>query len=328
MKVRLKKLRAIAKTVISGYGYNPAETDIIIEALLYAQMRGNNHGMLMLAGAGIPKLLSTPGCETVKQTRISALIDAHQNHPILAISQATQLVSAKATTHGLAMVGVRGIHSSSGALGYYARTIAQKNLIGFVFASSSGRVAPAGSFEPLLGTNPMAIAIPTKTEPFIIDMATSALARFGVVEAKIAGRPLPKDSAYNDHGEPTTNPTEALAGALRTFDGGYKSTGLSMMIQILAGPLVGSPTLGKNDLAIEAGHLLFAIDPELLGGTKALREGASLIIKRVKAAKRLAGTNEIVVVGERGNRHMATAQASGEVEIDDALFAELKKRAG
>src|SRR3989344_2232186 len=237
MKVGFDTLKELTKKAILNYGYSEKETKVILEILLYAQLRGNNQGIVKLIGKGIPKAEDAGKIEVEKDTKLSALINGSKNHAMVVVNKAVDMAIQKAKEHGIGIVGVNHINTSSGALGYYAKRIAKEGLIGFVFAGSSETVATEGSYEPIFGTNPLAIGVPTSKDPLVLDMATAAMAYFGVIEANTAGRSLPGGIAYDEKGNLTTDPAKVLDnGALRTFDKGHKGAGLSMMVQILTGP--------------------------------------------------------------------------------------------
>jgi LDH2 family malate/lactate/ureidoglycolate dehydrogenase len=160
-------------------------------------------------------------------------------------------------------------------------------------------------------------------------MATAAMAYYGVIEAHTAGRSLPHGIAYDKEGNLTTDPAKVVDGALRTFDKGHRGSGLSMMVQVLTGPLVGASFTGIGDVPNNwSGHLVLAIDPELLGGLQVVRQGVSQMIERVKSTKKLSGVEDILVPGERGDRMLQQVLAAGELEVEDNLYNELIKIGG
>lgn len=327
MKIKLEELKDLTRKAILKYGYTDKEADLIQEVLLYAQLRGNNQGIVKLIGSGIPKAPDAGEIKVEKETKLSALINGHKNHAMVVINRAVDLAVQKAKEHGMGIVGVNHINTSSGAIGFYAKRIAKEGLLGMVFAGSSETVATEGSYEPIFGTNPLAIGVPTQNDPLVLDMATAAMAYFGVVEAKTAGKSLPEGIAYDKDGNPTTDPAKVLDdGALRTFDKGHKGAGLSMMVQILTGPLIGASFTGIGDVANNwSGHLVIAIDPELLGGLEAVRDGVTQMIGKVKGTKKLPGVKEILVPSERGDKMTKAVLDSGEIEIENNLYNELKK---
>lgn len=326
MKIALEELKTLAKNSLVKQGYGDAESDQILDVLLYAQLRGNNQGVVKLIGAGIPKSKDAGEIEITKETAGSVVIDAHHVHPMIAVRKAAEIAVAKAKQNGIVVVGVNHINTSSGAIGFYAGQIAEAGFVGVVLAAGPETVAPAGSTEAVFGTNPLAIAVPgSAAEPVVLDMTTAAMAFYGVIEAKAAGRALPEGIAYDGDGNPSTDPAKVIDGALRPFDKSQRGSGLSMMIQILAGPLVGA---GSDNMAGNWGHLILAIDPDILGGAAALREGVGKITAKVKAARKLQGVDNILIPGERGNLKAAEVTATGQIEIEDGLYAQLKKAAG
>ncbi|HEV7807547.1 MAG TPA: Ldh family oxidoreductase [Solirubrobacteraceae bacterium] len=326
MKVSLSDLEEAARSAIRSYGYDDAEGEAILRVMMYAQLRGNNQGVVKLIGPGIPKKLDASPIATTKETKLSALVDGGNNHAMIVVNHAVDIALAKAKEHGIGLVGVSQLGTSSGAIGFYARRLADDGLIGFVFAGSMPTVAAEGSYEPMFGTNPLAIALPSDSSPVVLDMATAAMAFYGVVEAKTAGRELPKGVAYDKDGSPTVDPAAAMDGALRTFDRGAKGSGLSLMVQALTGPLVGASYVGIGDVADNwGGHLVLAIDPELLGGVDVMREGVDAMVQRVKAAKPLPGCQGVYAPGERGDQKAEASTLAGEVEVEDNLYDALRK---
>lgn len=327
MNISLTELREITKNILTGhYGYDESEAQVIADALLYAQTRDNNQGIVKLTNPAIERKTSGP-ITVVKETKVSALLDGKQNNAMLVANRATDMAIAKAKEHGIAVVGAHGINSSSGALGYYMNKIAKQNLVGLLFVSAPSAVAMAGSYQALLGTNPLAIGVPGKKEPIVLDMATSAMALYGVIEANIAKKQLPEGAAFDKDGNPTTEPAKMLdGGALRTFDQSYKSSNLSLLVQILAGPLVGAAYMGEGDTVNNwAGALIIAIDPDILNGTEEVQNSVETIIKKVKSAKKLPGVEEIMLPGERGDRLAGQIAESGRIDIEDNLWAQLKE---
>lgn len=326
MKVALDEFEALTKQVIAGFGYDAPEVEIICDVLMHAQLRGNNQGVVKLIGPGIPKDPTATPIEISHETDVSATVDGGRNHAMVVVNHAVDVALVKAGDMGVGIVGVNSLGTSSGAIGYYARRIADHGMIGIVLASAPPSVAPHGSYEPVFGTNPLAIAVPSRDDPVVLDMATAAMALYGVIEAKTAGRELPADMAYTSDGHLTTDPGEALNGALRTFDKSSKGSGLSFMVQALAGPLVGAQYAGIGDVTNNwGGHLIIALDPDLLRGQDAVREGVSAMVDKIKTKSRLPGVEEILVPGERGNRRVEAAMSASEVWVEDNVYEELRR---
>ncbi len=324
MKITIKELEKLTSHALKNSGYNAGEIRIMTDVLLYAQLRGNNQGVVKLIGQGMPKSPNAGEIKIVKGTPISARIDGNQNHAMVVMGKALTVAIEKAKKSGFGIVGTFNTSTSSGAVGYYASRIAEEKLIGFVFGRSPERVAMHGSYEPVFGTNPIAIAVPAEPSPVVLDMSTAAISFFGLVEARTAGKQIPDDLAYDAQGNPTADPAAAIQGAIRSFDRGYKGSGLGMMAEILAGPLVGAAFAGIGDSKQNWGHLILAIDPNLLGDGSEFIENVSRMIEKIKATKKLSGVKEIFVPGERGAQLFRQCQQSGEIDIEENLLQKLR----
>ncbi len=325
MKVKVAELDKLTKKALKRYGYSPKEIKAIKEILLYAQLRGNNQGVVKLIGKGIPKSPNAGEISTVKETKLSALIDGNHNMGMVVLKLAMDKALKKAKKHGFGMVGTFNTNTSTGAIGYYANEIAKQGYICFVFAGSPETVNTHGSYEPIFGTNPLAIGIPTNEEPVVLDMATAYMAYYGLIEAKTAGRSIPDDIAYDSEGNITTDPAKAMDGAIRPFDKSYKGAGLAMMVEVLTGPLVKASFTGIGDTATSWGNLIFIIDPELLTDKAEFSNQVAQMVQKVKSTKRLPGVEEIFVPGERGNNLAKRQIEAGKVEIEDNLYKALKE---
>ena len=184
-------------------------------------------------------------------------------------------------------------------------------------------MAMHGSYEPFFGTNPLAIGIPTAGSPLVFDMATAAIAWYGIHLANAGGESIPEGVAYDSDGRVTTDPAAALAGAIKAF-GGYKGAALALIVEVLTRPLVGA--VRKDDgRKLDWGNLVFAIDPELLADDLAsFQAGVSDLLARVKQLKRLPGVDEILAPGERGDRVYEQVMAAGAIEMDEQIWLDLQ----
>jgi delta1-piperideine-2-carboxylate reductase len=151
--------------------------------------------------------------------------------------------------------------------------ITQYGLAALVLCPSYATVAPWGGNKPLLGTNPFAFGWPRQNNfPYVFDFATSVAARGEIELHRRAGKALPAGWAIDAEGEPTTEPEAALAGAMLPF-GGHKGSGLSTLIELLAGVMIGDLTsagaldaLGSTALSPSHGELILAFSPEKFAG--------------------------------------------------------------
>ncbi len=325
MKVQVEELKQVTLKVLSRSGYFTDEAETILDVLMYAQLRGNNQGVVKLIGAGMPRDKACQPISIVRETKLSALLDGGRNAGMVAVNYAMKLAIQKARDHGIGIVGSNNTNTSTGAIGYYASQIAQAGFVGLVFSGSGEYMAMYGSYEPIFGTNPLAFGIPTAGKPIVFDMATAAIARFGIVEAKTAGRSIPEGVAYDNAGQLTTDPAAALGGAIRAF-GGYKGAALALLVEVLTHPLVSTHP-DSSGHKTDWGNLMIALDPELLVDGDTFKERVSKLVERLKGAQKLPGVDEILIPGERGDQYLQQVMDSGSVEIEEQLWDALRNAA-
>lgn len=194
----------------------------------------------------------------------------------LAFQRGLPLLVEKAKRNGIAALATNDcVHFA--ALWPEIEAVVAEGLVAFAFTPSHAWVAPAGGTKPLLGTNPIAFGWPRPGPyPFVFDFATSAVARGEIELHRRAGKAIPEGWGIDAEGRPTTDPVAAMAGAMLTF-GGHKGSALSIMVELIAGPLIGDLTSAES-IALDAGakaspiggELIMAIDPAgFLGGEAA-----------------------------------------------------------
>jgi LDH2 family malate/lactate/ureidoglycolate dehydrogenase len=310
---------------LKNLGYNEEERRVITDVLMYAQLRGNNQGIVKLIGGGMSKDPDAGPIAVRRETKLSSLLDGNRNHGMVVLTRAVEIARAKAQEHGFGLVGTCNTSTSTGALGYYVSRIASHGLVGLVLAGSPPRVCPHGSFEPLFGTNPLGIGVSGENGSIVFDMATSAIAYYGLVEAATAGSRIPPDVAYDDQGVLTDDPAAALNGAVLPFDRSYKGSGLSLFVEILTGPLVGASFVGLGNAFGNWGNLVLAFDPGLLVDRDAFSRDVTQLGNRVKEADKLPGVAEVLLPGERGDRLAKRRMDEGLIEVEDNLYRELEK---
>lgn len=324
MQIKLDELKNLVHKALLKYGYTQKESEIIGEVLMYAQMRGNNQGIIKLIGKGIPKSPEATEIKVLKERKASVLLDGGKNFGMIPMKKAVEMAIEKAKEFGISIIGLTNTFSSTGAIGYFAREIAKNDMVGMVYAGSPETVAPFGSYEARFGTNPMAYGFPTSNEPVVFDMATSAMAWFGLVQAKTAGQSIPNDVAYDGEGKLTTDPSKAMEGAIRPFDRNYKGYGLNLVVELLTGPTIRSAVTGvKAELGW--GNVVIAIDPSAFVDMKEFKKDMDMAIENIHSAKPLEGVEKVFLPGEKGDEIMKKVLENGAIEVEDNLLNELKE---
>ena len=326
IEVAVDRLTELVDRSLKAIGVPDADVEPIRDVLMYAQLRGNNQGLVKIP---VRAVLPDPDAKPIEITRALpavAHIAINGNSGMVAATKAAIEAANLASTHGVGVVGTSDRATSTGAIGYYADLIAREGMVGIVMAGSPKVMAIAGGVDPDLGTNPIAIGVPADDGPVVLDMTTAAMAWYGLIQAQQRGEHLPDDIAYDATGAATNDPGEAMKGATMTF-GGHKGSGLAFMIEILTGPLLGNNIAG-DERAQSSGDLFIAINPAALGGADAFRERVDALIARVKAGRKVEGFDEILLPGERGNRQTEASRETNLMRIDKALYDQLIELAG
>lgn len=329
VKIALEDVKSLASEVLTGAGYGEAHANSISNMLYTCQLDDcQSHGLFRLfmciqtikAGqidGHIAPVLSDSGNAIIRA-------DARGGMSLLAMEAAIPELIKKTKEFGIAAVAVnRCFHFS--ALWPEVERLSEAGLAAMAMVPSHSWVAPAGGSRGTLGTNPLAFSWPRSGKsPFTFDFATSAFARGEIELYKRAGKPLPDGVAIDKEGQPTNDPDAAMAGAMLTF-GSYKGSALSIMIELLAGPLIDDMTSmesmafadGKGGAPYH-GEIILAFDPAQFSGGKVAENDAR--------AERLFA--DIIEQGARlpsQRRFEARARnlERGYVEISAALHSDL-----
>jgi L-2-hydroxycarboxylate dehydrogenase (NAD+) len=242
--------------------------------------------------------------------------------PVVA-SEATVTAMDRADEFG---VGAVGVHDTNhlGMLGYYTDRIRSEGYVGIAVTNTEPAMPPHGGAEPILGTNPIAVGLPTDP-PFNLDMSTSAIARGTVLHRKERGETIPDGVALDAEGEPTTDPAAALEGTILPF-GGAKGSGLAIAVEVLAGGLVGAAmgadVTGTYHTAdpCTKGDFVLALDPSAFGRPD-FASSASAFLSELKESERAADADEIRLPGERSVRRDRNRAV---VEVEEDRWHEIR----
>src|SRR6516162_1445137 len=308
--------RDLAEGALRGLGYHDDEARIIADHVIDAALCGYEY-------SGLAKILNIPESDHFKQQRrpmkvlretdVCLTFDGGNNVGMLALFHAAQATIKKAAAHGIALVSVSDAWMS-GRSAYYVEMIARAGLVAIHTAASSRLVAPPGGTRAVLGTNPVAIAIPSARGPIVLDMGTSAFMMTDVLMRERLGQPLPEGVAIDPDGKPTTDAAAARRGALLPFSD-FKGFGLALMVQAL-GVLAGS---GSENGGGDYGYLFIAFRPDLLGPADVFERRVTELIERVKATPRQAGVDEIRIPSERAFRTRERLLREG-LTIDQLVY--------
>ncbi len=325
MKISIADLRNKITQTFKDNDFNDSNIERTVDYLLWAEMSGNKtQGLVKMTGTEpLQNIKAKYEPKIERDTKLSQLIDGGANPAPVVASLGSEAAIAKAKEHGFAIVGVRNTFSSNGAQAYYAEKIAEADLIGIVCSRSPASTAGFGSIDPIFGTNPLGYAFPTNERPFVFDMATSAMTFYGLVLAKAKNETIPENVAIDKNGQPTIDPAEAMSGALLPFDHSYKGSGLGMMVETLAGPLINGAWVDNKTFDQEWGSVFIAIDPNLLIDIADFKTNASKMIADILSARTANDDSHIRLPGVNSRKSREESEASGYVDVDDVILQQL-----
>jgi LDH2 family malate/lactate/ureidoglycolate dehydrogenase len=300
--------------------FSPEKAKRIAEPMLWAEMHGkNSQGLLKLTGSEpLTAAKPTGELEITNRTQVSISIKANSQPSFYAAQIGTDILIEKALQAGFSVVGINGVHTSCGTLGFYVERMAKAGLIGFMTARSSGCVAPFGGLSQLYGTNPLAFGFPTAGEPLTFDMATAAITWYGLVLARMRGETIPAGRAVDKKGRPTIDPAAAMQGGILPFGGDHKGAGLSMMVEMLSGPLVGA-SYCDTEATKDWGIFLLAFKPDLLVDAEEFRHHASQLVELTRNQPRIDANVPVRVPGDAAAAFAAKVEKTGVLEIEDEV---------
>jgi LDH2 family malate/lactate/ureidoglycolate dehydrogenase len=205
--------------------------------------------------------------------------------------------------------------------------------ISLVFSNASPAMPPWGARTALLGTNPFAAGVPAgRQPPFLLDMSPAVAARGKIRRAERRGETIPLGYALDGEGRPTTDPTAALGGVVLPI-GGYKGSGLAMLMDIFGGVISGAAFGGEVgdqykafDRPQDVGHFFLAMKPDLFVPEDDYRARMDTLIERVRACPTAEGSDEVLIPGEPERRYEEARRRSG-IPYSAAEIAALQKEA-
>jgi LDH2 family malate/lactate/ureidoglycolate dehydrogenase len=328
-----EKLQNFCSDVFIQAGVDKESAQVVAESLIQADLRGvDSHGVVRTAIylKRIENKMINPSAEISIESEDDAVVLLNGNNHLGAVvgTKALEIALHKAQKKGAAIVGVKGSnHFGTGA--FYLQKAIEKNMILMVLSNASQTMPPTGGIRPFIGTNPLAIGVPAGEEdPFLLDMATSVVARGKIIVAAQNGEDIPLGWAIDKDGNPTTNANDALEGSVLPV-GGPKGYGISMFIDILAGVLTGAG-FGKyvNNMyenweePQNVGHFFLAIDIDRFMPIETFKKRMDLYIRELKKEPKAEGVEEIFIPGEIEKNKVIERMKNG-IELSSKVVEEL-----
>lgn len=332
-EVNWKALRQLCQQLMMREGMCEEDAYVCADNLVDADLAGvESHGVSRMTN--YMKRLRTrvvDPCgrpETQKEYPGSLYIDGKNAMGMVAGHYAMRRCMEKAKESGCCFAAVH--HSNHfGMAAYYTMMAAREGMIGFSTTNAPPNLAPWGSSQKYMGTNPFSISVPTKKEPITLDMAPSVVAMGKIILAAKLGQKIPEGWVVDAEGNPCTDPEVGQYGTLLPI-GGPKGSGIAIFTEILCGILAGAacgPHIHHFWKDFEnpqnVGHVFWAVDIEKFCGLSEFLDGIEQMVAEMKGLAKTPGTTEIFMPGEIENRRRAERRAAG-IAMSQSVYEELR----
>ena len=279
ISLSLEDIYKLANKTLLTNGCDEETSNILSDLIMKAERDGSlSHGLFRLpayvAGLKSGKINGKNRPKVSKITPSVVKVDGNNCLAPMVLNKSLPELIKAAKENGVAVLSITNSHHMA-AMWPETEAIAEEGLVAFACTSYKPAVAPAGSIKPLFGTNPISFAWPRKNKPPVVyDMATASMAMGEVQVAKREGHKVPLGTGLTKEGKDTTDPAEIADGGVLLPFGGYKGSGIAMMVELLAGALVGdnfsyeTAEKDNNDGGPPSGgEFILAISPEKLSNS-------------------------------------------------------------
>ena len=308
-------LRDLMERMLLAIGCEPDIAGVVANVHLEADLRGYlfqgiDHMFDLIIEVRGGHIDPNGRPEILKEGDAWAHISGNGGPGHLAAILGAETAIRKANSAGCCAVGITN-SADLYMLGYYGEMIARGGCAAILSTNCPPLVHAFGGTEPVVGTNPFVIAIPTADDhPILLDMSTSARSASYFRQAAYHGEQVPAGLGVGPDGRPSTDAvtidrTSGEGGAIAPM-AGHKGFGLGLCLSLLSGPLVGAATgKGLEGWTVEGapmgpmGHFFFAVDPSIYGDPAAFREAVGVHLAEIKGSRRAPDVAEIRIPGER-----------------------------
>jgi len=327
ISISLKEIYDLAKKTLLFNGCDEENASILSDTIMRAERDGSlSHGLFRLPAyvaslkSGKVNGKAKPEIKKISPSVIKVLGNSAFAPMVLKVGLPELIKLAKET--GVAVLAITNSHHMA-AMWPETEAIAESGLVGFACTSYKPMVAPAGAKKALFGTNPISFAWPRPGKtPVVYDMATAAMAMGEVMVAARDGHTVPLGTGLNKDGKETTDPKEISKGGVLLPFGGYKGSAIAMMVELLAGALVGEnfsyETAAKDNKdggPPSGGEFILAISPEKIAGPDWEKHSDEFF-------KKMQSMDGVRLPGERRHKNRLD---KGPRKINKELIEKIKK---
>lgn len=346
MTVSYETLFEFARSVFIKIGCPETEAGLAAKVLISADLRGiDSHGIARLIGYirlfDKQRINPSPSIKIEHETPSTGVMNGDEGLGLVVGPQAMELAIAKAKQAGSGWVAVKN-SNHFGIAGYHAMMALEEDCIGFAMTNASPLVSPTFANDRLLGTNPIACAIPAGNElPFVLDMATTTAANGKLEVLQRKGNHAPSGWIQSKDGQPSTDPGDVKAGGSLLPLGGdrehgsHKGYGLGAMVDILSAVLSGAnygpwvpPFVAFLDPPTDPvgegiGHFFGAIRVDGFRPVQEFKDHMDNWLKRFRSAQTVPGQERVLVPGDP-EREMESHRRVHGIELLPAVVKDLK----
>jgi uncharacterized oxidoreductase len=338
MIFKAEALKAAIAALVAAGGSEAREAELVADNLVTANLTGHDsHGIGMMPRY-VEALLEGglfPNRQPEVTLDVGALLvlDGQKGYGQSIGLEATRMAIERARRHGTCIMALGNSHHL-GRIGHWAEMAVGEGLIAlhFVNVQSFARVAPFGGADRRFGTNPVCIGIPLPDEPpFILDMATSAVAQGKLRVAYNKRARIPRGWMIDEEGNPTDDPRWGVVpplGAMLTF-GEHKGYGLAVACELLGGALTGGGVTDYDNKTLRRvlnGMLSILIDPARLGTKDIYARHARSFLAWLRSSRPAPGFDRVLIAGEPEREHRAKRSREG-IPVDHETWNEIRAAA-
>lgn len=341
-----QQLLSFSKNIFLKMGCSKKDAETAAVSLLSADLRGiDSHGVARLSGYvrlwEVKRIKTNPSIKIIHQTPSTATIDGDAGLGLVVAPHAMKVAIKKAKQTGTGWVSVKN-SNHFGIAGAHAMMALQNDMIGIAMTNASALVAPTFSTEKMLGTNPIAVAIPAGDEPaFVADFATTTAAngKLEILQRKNAKMPI--GWAQTKDGEPSTDPNALKhGGALLPLGGdrehgSHKGYALGAIVDIFSAVLSGANygpwvppfpayiAMPQNMPGEGIGHFFGAMRIDAFRPAAEFKNHMDNWIRRFKNAKTIKGEKRVFIPGDI-EREIETIRMKNGIPLLQPVIDDLK----
>lgn len=331
MKLPLPEVQALVAGALQRAGANPAMAQSTARALVLAESQGQGgHGLSRVAQYSTHlrngRANGQAAPQVVKRKGAALVVDAQGGLAFPACDLAVAEAISTARTQGVAVVGVVRSHHC-GVVVDHLRAVAAAGMVGLGFANSPAAMPAAGGKHPIFGTNPVAAVFPRRSsDPLMVDLSLSEVARGKVMLAAKEGRAIPAGWALDAQGQPTTDAKAALAGSMLPLGAisSPKGAMLALVVELLVTAVIGANFgFEASSFFVDEGNrpgigqAFMVIDPGALAGNSSYLDRLEVLVVE------MLSDDGVRLPGARREALRRKAEAEG-LEVADALLVQLR----